>query len=253
MKKQAKSTMGRNLDSRPVFAAILASLVVFAFGVTYHTLGARLEAPANALQTVPEALERLPMVIADWTGEDRPMDEAVVRATGTDTHVNRRYSRKDGLESVGLFIGVNASVFERAIHRPEICYTRTGWTLVNRRSSDLLLATGVKLPYSIFQFSRGDLKREEAVVLHYYIVDGQYYEEVFPLQAKLWRLGGGAAYIARVMIVAPVEISSRETAQRLVSSFAADSAPFIADLFARIQEDRNLYSTGPPRDKDGLQ
>ena len=165
------------------------------------------------------------------------MDEAIVRATGTDAHINRFYSRKNGLESVSLFLGCSVSVFENAIHRPEICYTRSGWTLMNRRSMELLLDEGIELPYSMFQFYRGDLKRQESMVLHYYIVNGQCYEEVTPLQAKLFRLGGSADYIARVMIVAPIEISTTEKAKRLVTSFAIDSAPLIVDFFMNIRKD----------------
>lgn len=232
------------LDRRPVVAAIVASLIVLAFGLTYHTLAGRLAAPAPTIPIVHDALEQLPMGIADWIGEDIPMDEAIVRATGTDAHINRRYSRGSGLEFVSLFVGCSVSAFDRAIHRPEICYMRAGWTLMDRRSMELSLDGGIKLPYSMFQFYHGDLNREEAMVIHYYIVNGQCYEDVSLLQAKLWRLGATANYIARVLIVAPVRTSTAETAKRLVSSFAVDSASSIAELFERIRKDQSGHSTG---------
>ena len=219
-----------------ILAAITASVLMLSFGLTYHTLEARLVAPAPTIPLVHDALEQLPLEIADWMGEDRPMDEAIVRATGTDAHINRQYSRKNGLESVSLFVGCSVSSFDRSIHRPEICYMRGGWTLMDRRSMELSLDEGIKLPYSMFQFFRGDLKREESMVIHYYIVNGQCYEEVTALQAKLWRLGATVNYIARVLIIAPVRTSNAETAKRLVSSFAFDSASSIAELFERIEK-----------------
>lgn len=219
-------------------AAITASLIVMAFGLTYHTLAAKLAAPVTNIHIVPEALDQLPMEIAGWIGEDLPMDKEIVRATGTDTYINRYYSRKNGLESVSLFIGCSVSIFEQAIHRPEICYTRNGWELINRRSAELSLNNGVKIPNSIFRFSHGVLKRKEAVVLHYYVVDGQYYEEIFPWQVKLWRLNGTADYIARVMIVAYVKTSTVKAAEKLVSSFAVDSANSIAELFESVHNNQ---------------
>lgn len=237
---------GDKSNHKSVFlAAITASVVTLTFGFTYHTLAERLAVPVNIIQIVPEALEKLPLEITDWTGEDLPMDEAILRATGTDAHINRYYSRKNGLESVSLFVGCSVSVSDRVVHRPEICYMRSGWTLMNRWSAELSLDSGMKLPYSIFQFSRGDLKGQESMVLHYYIVDGQYYEEVTPLQVKLWHLGAGANYIARIMIVAPVRNSNADLARRIVSSFAVDSASSIAVLFDSIQKEQSAQATGP--------
>ncbi len=236
-----------------ILAAILASLITLAFGLTYHTLAMKLAAPVNNINIVPEVLEQLPMKIDDWMGKDIPMDEAVVRATGTDVHINRIYSHKNDMESISLFFGCSVSVYENAIHRPEICYTKTGWKLINRHSSELSLDKGVKLPYSIFQFSRGDLVKEESIVLHYYVVDGKYYEEVSLLQAKLWRLGGTADYIGRVMISAPIKFSSVETAEKLVSLFAVDSAPYIADLFNYMYKNQNVCSMDPLKDEENIQ
>ena len=233
------------LDRRPIVASIAASLLMLIFGLTYHTLEARLVAPPPTIPLVHDALERLPLEIADWVGEDIPMDKAIVRATGTDAHINRNYSRKNGLESISLFVGCSVSSFDRAIHRPEICYARAGWTLMDRRPMELSLDEGIKLPYSMFQFSRGDLNRQKSMVLHYYIVNGQYFEEVTALQAKLWRLGATVNYIARVLIVAPVRASNAETAEKLISSFAVDSAPSIAELFENIQNDQIAETTEP--------
>ena len=239
---------GDNPSYRPVVAAIAAGVLVLAFGLTYHTLAARLAAPVSIVPMAPEALAQLPMQIGDWIGEDVPMDEAIVRATGTDAHINRRYSRKNGLESISLFVGCSVSIFDRAIHRPEICYMRAGWTLLDRDTVELTLSDGARLPCSVFQFQRGDLQIERATVLHYYIVDGQCSDDISLLQSKLWRLGGTADYLARVLIVAPNESATADSAVRLVSSFAVDSAASIAQLLDDLQKSRAPSESSKPHD-----
>ena len=205
-----------------------------AYGLTYHALAARLGTPTSAASIAPEALVRFPLQMGEWTGEDLPMDEALVRATGTDAHIHRRYARRDGLESVSVFIGCGVGAHERVLHRPEVCFARAGWTPLGQTTRELPLSDGTRLPCSIFQFQRGELRPEKATVLHYYVVDGQRCDNLTPLQSKLGRLGAGANYIARVLITAPGNLST-DGATKTVSSFAVDSALPLARLFDDLQ------------------
>ena len=83
------------------------------------------------------ALDGLPMQIGDWTGEEVSLDEAMVRGTDTDAHLSRRYVRRGGSESISLYIACGVHVSRLMAHRPEICYRRAGWTLVDCRSSGI--------------------------------------------------------------------------------------------------------------------
>jgi EpsI family protein len=229
---------GDEPDHRSVTTATwTASVLMLAYGLTYHALATRLGAPASAVPIAPAALERFPAQIDDWRGEDLPMDEAIVRATGTDAHIHRRYARGNGRESVSVFVGCSAGANERVIHRPEICYARAGWTLLGQAPLELPLRDGTKLPCRIFHFQRGKLQVERATVLHYYLVDGQCSDNLSPLQSKLWRLGGSADYLARVLITAPGHISP-DAATGIVSSFAVASAASIVRLFDDLQRSR---------------
>lgn len=219
-----------------VVAAIAASFLVLIFGLTHRALVARLVVFENKTPIDPAALERLPLQIGDWTGQDVPVDEAIVDATGTDAHISRRYSRSSGLESVSLYVvcGVNALV-----HRPEVCYIAAGLTLTDRHSMELPLNDGTKLPCSVFQFSRGGLDPSKVTLLGYFIVDGQYCGYVSPLRSKAWRGSGTVDYVAQVQIVPSTETLTADSATSLVSAFAVDSALSIARLFEGPEKDRN--------------
>ena len=138
-----------------IAAAVAASCLMLVFGLTYRVVAARLEAPIDTTPISPEALAQFPLQIGDWTGKDVPMDEAIVRATDTDAHLNRRYTRHGGLEAVSFYIASGVKARDLMPHRPEVCYTGAGWTLANRRSVELSLSDSTKLPCNIMQFSRG--------------------------------------------------------------------------------------------------
>jgi len=219
-----------------VVAAIAASFLMLIFGLTHRALVARLMVFENKTPIDPAALERFPLQIGGWTGQDVPVDEAKVDATGTDAHISRRYSRSDGLESVSLYVacGVNALV-----HRPPACYIATGLSLLDRRSMELLLDDGTKLPCSIFQFFRGGLDTKKVTVLHYSIADGQYFGDVSRSLLQVAQGIRAVGYVAQVQIVASTESLAADSATRLVSAFAVDSALSIARLFETLEEDRS--------------
>jgi EpsI family protein len=220
-------------DRQPVvMAAIAASFLMLVFGLAYRVVAARLEAPIDGTPISPAALARFPLQIGDWTGEDVPLDEEVVSATDTDAHLNRRYSRHGGLEALSFYLASGVKARDLMPHRPEVCYTGAGWTLTDRRSTELLLSDSAKLPCNIMQFSRGALNTQKVIVLDYYLVDGQYCADVSLLRSKAWRGSGTVRYVAQVEILAPLTaIVNAEAAAKTVSDFAVESAAVTASLF----------------------
>jgi EpsI family protein len=195
-------------------------------------------------------LEQLPQEIGDWASQEVPLDEAIVRATDTDAHVSRRYSRQGALESVYLYIASGVKARDLMPHRPEVCYTGNGWTLVDRDSVELSLREGVKLPCNILRFSRGALDTKAVVVLDYYIVDGQYCSDVSLLRSKAWRGSGAVQYVAQVEIITAVTVTqTADSSAKLISAFAADSASSIVQLFQHPE--RNLSTGGACGSSEG--
>jgi len=234
-----------------VIAAAAASFLMLIFGLGYRVLAARLAAPVDTAPIRPEALQQLPLQINDWTGEEVPLDEAIVQATDTDAHINRRYSRRSGLESVSLYIASGVRARDLMPHRPEVCYTGAGWTLTDRRSTDLSLSDGMKLPCNVLQFSRGSLNSSKVLVLDYYLVDGQYCRNVSLLRSKAWRGSGSVEYVAQVQVTTLIAATqTAHSARTIVSDFAGESASLIADLLKEAGEDR--HSDKEPSDANSV-
>jgi len=220
-------------------AAIAASFLMLIFGLGYHVLAARLESPVHTITLSPAALERFPMQIGDWVGQEVPMDEAIVRRTDTDALINRRYSRSIALENVGLYVAYGVRARELMPHRPEVCYPGAGWTLIDKRSIELPLSDGMQLPCRILEFSRGTLNTTKVLVLNYYIVDGQYCNDVSLLRSKAWRGSGTVRYAVQVQIVASVTNNYiADSVAKMICDFAVESASSIFRLFESAEETR---------------
>ena len=232
-------TRNDNRSQRPVIvAALAASVAMCSFGIGYRVLAARLAAPGDAKPISSEALERLPLQLGDWVGQEAPLAEAVVRATDTDSHISRRYVRRNNLNSVWFYIACGVRVRDLMPHRPEVCYTGFGWSLIDRQSTELPVSNGMKLPCNVLRFSKGSLNKEKIVVLDYYIVDGEYCHDVSLLRSKAWRGSGTVRYVAQVQIVASVTPSlAVDSAANLVCAFAAESALSISELFKDDNEE----------------
>ena len=220
-------------NRRPVVrAALAASSLLFVFGLTYRLVAARVDSPVYSTPISPDTLARFPLRIGAWIGEEVPMDEAVIRATGTDAHLNRRYTRQGGLEAVTFYIASGVKARDLMPHRPEVCYTGAGWTFAERQAVALPLSNSRTLPCNIMQFSRGALNTQKVVVLDYYLVDGQYCADVSLLRWKAWRGSGTVRYVAQIEVVAPVTQGlNAEVAVNLVREFATESALLTASLF----------------------
>lgn len=225
--------MPTNTRSRTKGAAIaagVAAALMLLFGLGYRAIAARMEAPVDTTPVSQEALNQLPLTIANWTGRDTPVDANIIEATDTDAHVSRQYVATTGSGSVSLWIASGVRARDLMPHRPEVCYTGSGYTLMRQESPDLELTDGSVLPCNAMEFSRGTLTSNRVLVLYYYLVDGQYCRDVSEWRYKLiWTPIG---YIAQVQVVTAItETASADQAMRHASDFAIQSAPQIAELF----------------------
>ena len=213
-------------------AVVVASCLMLVFGLTYRVVAAKLNAPVNTTPISPDALTRFPLQIGDWTGVDVPMDEAIARATDTDARLNRRYTRRGGFESITFYIASGVKTRDLMPHRPEVCYTGAGWTLMDRRLAKLPLSNSTTLPCNIMQFSRGVLNTQKVVVLDYYLVDGKYCADVSLLRWKACLGSGTVRYVAQMQIVAPITATlNAEAVTKTLCGFAVESAALTAALF----------------------
>jgi len=176
--------------------------------------------------------------IGDWIGMDLPLAEAVVDATGSDAYINRRYSRRNGLETISAFIACGTRINEVMSHRPLGCYRTAGWQLMHHRAVELPWESGKELPCILYQWSRQGPDTEYVTVLHYCYADGRYFNEVKRVLAAGWRGLKPIDYAAQVQIVVPGRMPSDDAATKLATAFAVESAPAIARVFEQIEKDQ---------------
>ncbi len=213
---------------------------MFLFGLVYHVLATQIAAPGDSTPIDPCALEHFPLEIEEWTGQEVSMDKEIIRATDTDAHLNRRYSRLNGLEHISFYIACGVRARDLMPHRPEVCYTGSGWTLAHNNILELPLPDNNILPCNIMLFSGGGLGAEKVMVLYYYIVDGQYCQDVSLLRSKIWRGSGAVGYVAQVQITTAVPATqTTDKALKLVTAFAIDSALQTTELFQSIKMEGN--------------
>lgn len=245
MEKSQATLMRDRPNSKPVIvAAIAAGLLLLVLGTAHRGIAALVNMPVSPMPIDPNALKGLPMQMGDWTGEDVSLDDAIVRGTDTDAHLSRRYVRRGGSESIALYIACGVHVSRLMAHRPEICYDRAGWTLLDSRSAELPMHDGPQLPCDILRFSRDKPQAGGVAVLHYWIADGQWYSGVSHLDSKLWTILRTVDYVAHIQISASTPAFSPEAGARLVADFAADSGAPITRLFQDIEKVRSAGMSG---------
>jgi len=239
MSRLPKQAKNEHPDRRPIVAVIAATVMMLVSGVAFHTLVVRVRGPMTGLPIAPETLEGFPMQIGGWTGREVPLDETIAGKTDADAHINRQYSRHNGRESVGLYVAYGGT-WEMMFHRPEVCYPGSGWTLIDGDLLELPVHNGMKLPCSIFRFSRGELQTREVVVLYYCIADGLTCSNISLLRSRVWGALAAVDRFAQVQIVVSSEgILTSDAMIRIVSDFAVESASSIAQLLEDAAEDRH--------------
>lgn len=215
-------------------AATGASVLMLLFGLVYRAVAAKIEAPVDANPVSQAMLDRLPMEIGGWTGQEAPIEDNIIEATDTDAHVSRQYRMQSGSGLVSLWIAAGVRARDLMPHRPEVCYTGSGYTLMRHEVLDLPLADGTILSCNAMQFTRGTLTGSRVLVLYYYLVDGQYCRDVAEWRYKvIWT---PISYIAQVQVVAAItESTGPDVAMRYARQFTIESAPQIAELFRCVE------------------
>ena len=234
-------TERNRLHNRSVIvAAATATFIMFVFGAAHRALTNQLTNPAGVSSMSPDALEKLPLQIGDWTGQEVPLDEAIIEATDTDAHISRRYSRHNASEHVLLYIAAGKRARDLMPHRPEVCYTGAGWTRVSSNSTELFTEDGMELPCSVFQFSKGALNTKNVKILDYYIVDGQLCRDISLMRSKIWRGSGTIEYVAQVQIITDIiRDRTADSAVKIVSDFACESAKSIFQVLESATDIEN--------------
>jgi hypothetical protein len=108
----------------PVVVAVLliVGLTVFEINMTDRFEGTNVSAEQKA-----ELLEKVPIKVGDWHGEDRAVDPNIRKTAGAIGAVDREYHNVRTGEKVHLWLIVGHAR-EVSAHTPDICYPSQGFT-----------------------------------------------------------------------------------------------------------------------------
>ena len=125
-------TKNKNSNKLHILSAlIVASFLMFVFGVGYRVLATRLSAYSSTFLFSPDILDKFPMQIGDWIGSEVPIDEKIIIETDTDAHISRSYLRQSDLKPVWFYVAFGVKARDLMPHRPEVCYAFQGFQVSN--------------------------------------------------------------------------------------------------------------------------
>lgn len=140
-------------DTRRYLAA--AVLLLVGAGLTQATRTVR-EAEAH----YEADFSRVPLVIGEYEGERRPVDESIFAYLEAAAMEERIYTGPDGWVRLALVYGTDW----RSVHAPTGCFPAQGWHIMHNRTVDLPAPPGSPHPGPV-QVRVLDVTRDEARLL----------------------------------------------------------------------------------------
>jgi EpsI family protein len=195
---------------------IWAVVFVLFSGIAYRIAAQRLEISIQNPIKLPFALNAYPVEVGNWFGRTVPIPYNIQQVAGNDDFLSRLYTNQLTKDQVNLYIAYSASPRTMLGHKPEKCYTGSGWTLENKESSTVVSSSGAVVPCLIHRFRKTVPEIQEIVVLNYYILNGQITSDESNFSGVGWRTpniaGDPARYVAQVQISSVLENSVRMAA-----------------------------------------
>ncbi|MFO0837836.1 MAG: exosortase-associated EpsI family protein [Phycisphaerae bacterium] len=215
-------------------AAILAIALIALGGVSYRVLADRLNRVGQYLPLPKGSLSRVPAEIGGWIGIDVPLENAVIRRTDTDEHLNRLYRNASLGRELSIFVGYGARARDLWPHRPEVCYPGAGWTLRTSSLVEIAAEPGRVFPAKLHEFGRGGLDDRRILVLNYYVVDGVYAADPDVVREKVSQGASGVRYLAQVQLACAADLGDTRGSEEALRTFAGISAAPIRALLPEL-------------------
>ena len=139
--------------SAPRWASIAIAVFLLgglAGGVLTYSLGSSRE--SAVVQNAP--LERLPMTLGDWRGQDRPVDDSITALLGQDRILHRVYENNLG-QSISVFaIYWSSAKLVKGYHHPDVCLGNQGFRVISQRIEILRPRDSGPIPTTAREFER---------------------------------------------------------------------------------------------------
>lgn len=123
----------------------------------------------------------VPLELALWRGQERPLEPEIVRAAGVDDYLNRIYVNAEG-QPLALYVGYYGS--QRTgdtIHSPKNCLPGAGWSPLRAGQMTLSVSNGHPIVVNEYIVEKG---LDQQLVLYWYQARGRV--EASEYRAKMW-------------------------------------------------------------------
>jgi EpsI family protein len=204
---------------------VTAGVLLGAF-VLLHTV-------SHGEQTIPrQALRELPYKLANWTGEERPLQKQVVQAVMVSDYTNRVYFEASDAPPVQLYIGYYASQKTGdTIHSPKNCLPGTGWDPVRSGYASISLPGGRQILVNEYVIQQDQNKQ---MVFYWYQGRGRVIASEYA--GKFWMVADAISRnrtdAALVRLITPLNDGEEKARSRLVT-FVQILFPYLDDLLPK--------------------
>jgi EpsI family protein len=205
----------------------------------------------GGVQVQETRLDRLPMALGDWTGQEERFEGKVYRVLNADVNVLRRYRNSSG-DFLWLYIGYyGTEKGGRTGHLPQHCYPGAGWEIKEWEKDVVSRPGGSPVRVNRLRVQRGGESRLALYWVHAdktRVLDSGWKMNVTRLVRRIASNRDDGAF---VRISAPVSLDPEKTAA-LQRDFAAHllrelpnhwpvevSRPSSRSLWARLWSPRN--------------
>ncbi len=202
-------TVGKCRNPRlKAFAVALSVVVASAFA--YETLASFRQSSLPSVQ-LPVPLKEFPIIIGSWQGEDVKIPELVEQVAANDDYLTRTYRKGETSEWVNCYIAYSGRPRVMVGHKPERCYTGSGWMLDETRQIRIETAQGRVVPCNMHRFHKPSVGKTVVYVLNFYVVSGEVSDSERSFSGIQWRRPNLAAdnrnYVVQVQLSGSAEAS----------------------------------------------
>jgi EpsI family protein len=209
-------------------AWIIALSALLTAGVTYRSAAAKQQLIESQASPISIPLKEFPLKINEWSGRDISTDYPIQKATGCNDYLLRVY-KKSKREWINLYITFNAQPRKMVGHRPEVCFTASGWNLLNDEKTEFATTSGKKIPCVKYLFEKPVWPRDEMTVLNYYIFNGRLTDDHKDFSSIKWRRLTGDNDQVRYVTQVQISSSNEEAAE----DAAAEMTDLITEFFPK--------------------
>jgi EpsI family protein len=178
-----------------------------------------------------EPLRELPYVLGSWKGEDHPLPQQIVQATGVNDYANRLYVDSTA-PAVQLYIGYyDSQRTGNTIHSPKNCLPGAGWDPIRSGDARVSLAGGNTIVVNEYVIQQDQDKR---LVFYWYQGRGRFIASEY--SGKFWMVADALLRNrtdgALVRLITPMSDGEAAARARL-ASFSQDLLPHLDEFIPK--------------------